>query len=137
MSTGRPKATTPLVLVVEDHDDTRRLYATHLEAAGYRVETAENGDEAIVLARRSMPDAIVMDLAMPRVDGWEATQTLKSAPKTRNIWIIAVTGMLERRFVDRAQAAGVDSLVHKPVEPHELVRRVASGIAHTRREQRA
>jgi len=123
--------------VVDDHGDTLRLYASYLADAGYRVECAENGDEAVVLARRSKPSVIVMDLKMPRVDGWEATQTLKSAPATKDIWIIAVTGLLERHVVDRAQAAGVDAFAMKPVDPDELVKLVASGIARTRRERRA
>ena len=99
--------------------------------------SAQNGDDAVVLARRSKPSVIVMDLKMPRVDGWEATQTLKSAPATKDIWIIAVTGLLERHVVDRAQAAGVDAFAMKPVDPDELVKLVASGIARTRRERRA
>lgn len=84
-----------------------------------------------------MPAAILMDLAMPRMDGWEATQTLKSAPATKDIWIIAVTGQLERHAIDRAQAAGVDAFATKPVEPDELVRLVAAGVARGRAERRA
>ena len=125
--------TPPLVLVVEDHADTRQLYTEHLELAGYRVEVAETGDEAVSLTRRHKPRVVVMDLGLPRLDGWDATATLKSAPATKDIYIVAVTGQLERHALDRAHAAGVDALAMKPVSPNELVQLVATGVARGHR----
>src|SRR5438128_12368296 len=75
----------PRVLVVDDQADNRDLYSTHLRRAGFEVLAAADGLEALarVVARR--PDAIVIDLAMPRVDGWEVTRRLKAAAATRDI----------------------------------------------------
>ena len=132
MSSRQSKAAAPLVLVVDDHDDNRQLYADYLESVGYAVETAENGQEAVILARRLKPVAVVMDLTMPVMDGWEATQTLKSAPATKDIWIIAVTAHADRQHVDRAYAAGADTFALQPLAPKTLVELVAAAIARAR-----
>jgi CheY-like chemotaxis protein len=67
----------PLVLVVEDYQDAREMYAAYLSFSGYRVAEATNGIEAIEKTVELMPDIILMDLALPRMDGWEATRRLK------------------------------------------------------------
>ena len=67
----------PLVLVVEDYQDAREMYAAYLQFSGYRVAEATNGIEAIEQANALMPDIILMDLALPKMDGWEATRRLK------------------------------------------------------------
>ena len=64
----------PLVLVVEDYQDAREMYAAYLQFSGYRVAEATNGIEAIEQANELMPDIILMDLALPKMDGWEATR---------------------------------------------------------------
>ena len=124
---GRLKA--PLVLVVDDYEDTRRIYAEYLKFAGFRVEDATDGAEAIAKARELSPDVVIMDLAMPNVDGWEATQHLKSDPRTKGIYIVAVTGFSEDEHRLRAWRAGCDALLTKPVLPAELVRRIVSRLS--------
>jgi CheY-like chemotaxis protein len=79
------------VLVVEDYEDARHLIALVLEGAGYRVLSAADGLEGVELARKHRPDAIVMDLFMPIMDGVEATRRIKSFPETRDVPIIAYT----------------------------------------------
>ena len=74
-----------LVLVVEDYQDAREMYAAYLQFSGYRVAEATNGLEAIEKAIQLMPDIILMDLALPKMDGWEATKRLKSDPRTKHI----------------------------------------------------
>jgi len=81
----------PLVLVVEDYQDAREMYAAYLQFSGYEVAEATNGIEAIEKAQRLMPDIILMDLALPRMDGWEATRRLKSDERTRKIPVVALT----------------------------------------------
>jgi two-component system cell cycle response regulator DivK len=119
----------PLVLIVDDYVDNREMYAEYFRFAGYRVELAETGDQAVAKARKLSPAVVVMDLSLPVLDGWEAIRLLKSDPKTRAIWIIAVTGHGEPHFVTRAKAAGADDFALKPLTPEDLVKRVVAGLA--------
>lgn len=118
----------PLVLVVDDYEDNRVLYAEYLAFAGYRVETAEDGAQAIAKGRALSPNLILMDLAMPGTDGWEATRVLKGDPATSGIIIIAVTGHTMPEFLHQALDAGADGVVKKPVEPSDLAAIVATFV---------
>jgi two-component system cell cycle response regulator DivK len=110
-----------LVLVVEDYQDAREMYAAYLQFSGYRVAEATNGLEAIEKTIELMPDIILMDLALPKIDGWEATKRLKSDERTRHIPIVALTGHALAGFADGAREAGCDSFVTKPCLPDALV----------------
>ena len=79
------------VLLVEDNEDNRIVYSTILRHFGYKVTEALNGEEGISKARSEHPDLILMDISIPIIDGWEATQVLKHDPQTRGIPIIALT----------------------------------------------
>ena len=114
-------AAKPLVLVVEDYQDAREMYAAYLQFSGYRVAEATNGVEAIEQAQQLMPDIILMDLALPKMDGWEATRRLKSDERTRNIPIVALTGHALAGHAEGAKQAGCDSFVTKPCLPDALV----------------
>ena len=114
-------STKPLVLVVEDYQDAREMYAAYLQFSGYRVAEATNGVEAIEQAQQLMPDIILMDLALPKMDGWEATRRLKSDDRTRNIPIVALTGHALAGHAEGARQAGCDSFVTKPCLPDALV----------------
>jgi CheY-like chemotaxis protein len=111
----------PLVLVVEDYQDAREMYAAYLQFSGYRVAEATNGIEAIEQANELMPDIILMDLALPKMDGWEATGRLKMSDKTRHIPIVALTGHALAGHAERARQAGCDAFVTKPCLPDALV----------------
>jgi two-component system, cell cycle response regulator DivK len=111
----------PLVLVVEDYQDAREMYAAYLSFSGYRVAEATNGVEAIEKTIELMPDIILMDLALPRMDGWEATRRLKLDERTRHIPIVALTGHALAGFAEGARQAGCDSFVTKPCLPDALV----------------
>jgi two-component system, cell cycle response regulator DivK len=111
----------PLVLVVEDYQDAREMYAAYLQFSGYRVAEATNGVEAIEQANELMPDIILMDLALPKMDGWEATRRLKEAEQTRHIPIVALTGHALAGHAEGARQAGCDSFVTKPCLPDALV----------------
>jgi CheY-like chemotaxis protein len=114
----------PLVLVVDDYEDAREIYATCLEHAGFRVAVAADGREAVALALELDPDVIVMDLAMPVMDGWEATRVLKRDPRTRGIRVIAVTGHAGEDIERAAIHAGCDGFFMKPVLPAQLLHSV-------------
>ena len=111
----------PLVLVVEDYQDAREMYAAYLQFSGYRVAEAANGLEALVKTRELMPDIILMDLALPKMDGWEATRRLKADEQTRHIPIVALTGHALAGHAEGARQAGCDAFVTKPCLPDALV----------------
>ena len=113
-----------MILVVDDTLDARELYAEYLRIAGLRAEVAEDGQEALSKASSLRPRVIVMDLAMPRMDGWEATRRLKADPATRDIPIIALTGHAIERSRERAIEAGADGYLTKPCYPDTLLAEV-------------
>jgi two-component system cell cycle response regulator DivK len=115
------EATTPLVLVVEDYQDAREMYAAYLQFSGYRVAEATNGMEAIEKTIELLPDIILMDLALPRMDGWEATRRLKMDERTKHIPIVALTGHALAGHAEGARLAGCDAFVTKPCLPDALV----------------
>ena len=119
----------PLVLVVEDYQDAREMYAAYLQFSGYRVAEATNGIEAIEKANQLLPDIILMDLALPKMDGWEATRRLKLAEKTRHIPIVALTGPALAGHAEGARQAGCDSFVTKPCLPDALVAEIKRMLA--------
>jgi len=120
----------PLVLVVEDYQDARDMYVEYLRFAGFRVAEARNGLEALERAFALVPDVVLMDLALPRMDGWEATRRLKTDPRTCHVRVVALTGHALAGHADGARQAGCDAFVRKPCLPDVLVaeiRRVLAG----------
>jgi two-component system, cell cycle response regulator DivK len=109
-----------LVLIVDDAVDTRELYAAYFRHRGFDALTAPDGDAGIDLAVRTTPDAIVMDLAMPRLDGISAAQRLKRDERTRKIPIILLTGHGHRAIQGGALEKGVDTFLTKPCLPEDL-----------------
>jgi chemosensory pili system protein ChpA (sensor histidine kinase/response regulator) len=107
-----------LVLVVDDDDDARELLALGLERLGFRVEQGIDGDDAVPKADALRPDVIVMDYAMPGVDGGEAARRLGAHPGTRSIPILLVTGHPD--MVPREVRLGCAAFLAKPCEPEEL-----------------
>ncbi len=136
----QPKAAAPsgpLVLIVEDYEDAREMYAEYLKYSGFRVAEARNGLEAIEIAQKLLPDVILMDLALPGMDGWEATRRLKSDERTRRIPVIAVTGHALSGHSDTARKAGCDAFVSKPCLPDALVAEVRKMLDTTRSKGRS
>src|SRR5690606_25453437 len=111
----------PLVLVVEDYQDAREMYTAYLQFSGFRVAEATNGIEAIEKTLQLGPDIILMDLALPKMDGWEATRRLKMDERTRHIPVVALTGHALAGHAAGAREAGCDSFVTKPCLPDALV----------------
>ncbi len=113
--------TAPLILVVDDYQDAREMYAEYLQFSGFRVAEASNGTEAVKQAVELKPDLILMDLSLPGMDGWEATRRLKADDTTRHIPIVALTGHALAGASEGAKRAGCDSFVTKPCLPDDLV----------------
>ena len=112
------------VLVVEDYEDNRELYAMYLSLQGFEVQTAENGAQALECVRESSPDVILMDLSLPILSGWEAIRELKMDPDTRGIPILALTGHATPRHKARAQEAGADDFAAKPCPLQDVEQRL-------------
>jgi len=123
----------PLILVVDDYQDAREMYAEYLQFSGFRVAEAKNGNEAVEQAFALKPDLILMDLSLPGMDGWEATRRLKADDRTRQIPIVALTGHALAGASEGAKKAGCDSFVTKPCLPDDLVvevRRMLGAARH-------
>ncbi len=118
-----------LVLVVEDYQDAREMYAAYLQFSGYDVAEATDGAQAIEKTLELMPDIILMDLALPKMDGWEATRRLKSDERTKHIPIVALTGHALAGHAEGARQAGCDSFVTKPCLPDALVAEIERMLA--------
>jgi CheY-like chemotaxis protein len=117
------------VLVVDDFQDNREMFAEFLALSGYRVAEAENGREALEQAFALLPDAILMDLSLPELDGWEATRRLKRDPRTRHIPVIALTGHALADHSREAHEAGCDAFLTKPCMPEALVAELERQLA--------
>ena len=114
----------PLVLVVDDYQDAREMYAEYLAYSGFRVAEASNGVEALQKAFDLLPDVILMDLSLPGMDGWAATRRLKTDERTQRIPVVALTGHALAGASESARLAGCDAFVTKPCLPDELVLQV-------------
>jgi two-component system, cell cycle response regulator DivK len=125
----KPAGPSPLVLLVDDYADNRAMYARYLVHAGFRVDEATNGVEALDKAGALQPDLIVMDLSLPVMDGWEATRRLKANPQTKRIPVLALTGHALGDHEREASAAGCDGYVTKPCLPEDLAARIQDMLA--------
>lgn len=110
----------PCVLLVEDYEDNRLMMKHLLELSGYRVLEATDGEQAVKLARQEIPDLILMDLSLPRVDGLSATRKIRKVPYLREVPIIAVSAHDTADFHAEALAAGCNEFVTKPIDFGEL-----------------
>jgi len=122
----------PVVLIAEDQQDLRQLYAEQLTLSGFDVIEAVNGAEAIDLTSSRLPDVILMDLSMPVVDGWEATKRLRADIRTRHIPVVALTAHDGSGELQRATSAGCDWFVPKPCPPAALITEVRRILSATR-----
>lgn len=118
---GREPARIPRVLVVDDYADTRAILLDVLVSHGCRVETAENGLEALDKARTWRPDIVILDLAMPGIDGFDVARRLKEEPATRDLPIVAYTAYTDPAWRTRAEGTGFAAFLIKPTPPKELV----------------
>ncbi len=112
------------ILVVEDDELNQELAARFLRRDGHVVFLAGDGEAGVATARAKLPDLILMDLSMPKVDGWEATRLLKSHQDTANIPIIALTAHAFDQDIERALLAGFDHYETKPLNYFGLRKKI-------------
>jgi DNA-binding response OmpR family regulator len=110
----------PLVLIVEDHDDTRFLLVILLEMRGFRVSVAADGEEAVRMAERERPDLILMDASLPRLDGLEATRRIRAHSALQDVPVVFLSGHAEASFRAAALETGGDDYLIKPFEVDHL-----------------
>jgi two-component system, cell cycle response regulator DivK len=121
------------VLIADDTEDVRDLYAQYLTAMGFRVATARDGEAAVYAAENTRPDVVVMDLAMPRLDGIAAIRQLKANPRTRHVPVILLTGYPYKAIEQGALEAGADAFLTKPCLPEDLEAHVNRLVEDSRR----
>ena len=120
---------TPLVLLVEDFDDAREMYAEYLEFNGLRVAGAADAMRGLQMADELQPSIILMDAALPGLSGWDAIKELKANPRTKHIPVLMMTGHVLGDARDRALAAGADGFIPKPCLPDELTRQIVATLS--------
>jgi CheY-like chemotaxis protein len=118
------------IMVVEDNELSRDALSRRLERRGYRVVLARDGQEAIDLGRAAQPDLILMDLGLPRIDGWEATRQLKACPATQRIPIIVLSAHAMTNDRDKALQAGGDDFDTKPIRFQTLLDKIEALLAN-------
>ena len=121
MLKGEIKNDRATVLVVEDDPDLRELFRLTLEVAGYDVIEAENGVDGIAVARQHEPDAILMDMSMPLMDGCQCTRRIRQNPRLARIPIIACTAYNRWEWRGKAILAGCTDFLAKPVDSEKLL----------------
>jgi two-component system cell cycle response regulator DivK len=119
-SDGVKKGSLPNILVVEDNQDNREMVVKVLKFNGYEVVEAVDGEEAIEKARAEDPDLILLDIFLPKMDGYEVTRRLKGDTRLKNIPIIALTAHAMKGSMEEALAAGCDGYISKPINVREL-----------------
>lgn len=117
---ARPRFDVPVVLIVDDSEDNRELFAMCLERLGCRIELAIDGVDGLERARTTLPDVVLMDLAMPKMDGFAATRHMRLDPELSSVHIIAVTAFSDDVSTERALAAGCNAVLAKPCPPDVL-----------------
>ena len=115
-----PKGQPPVVIVADDHLDAREMYCMYLKHLGIDCVEASDGTEVIRLARERAPALILMDAAMPVLDGWGATAALKGDPDLKHIPVVMLTAHAFQEHRERAEEVGADAFMAKPVLPDAL-----------------
>lgn len=115
--------TNPIILLVEDNEDTRGVYSLILRHFGFEVAEATNGLDAVEVARERRPSLVLMDIGLPVLDGWQASRMLKSEPATAVIPLIAFSARVDST-ADLGGRATFDGYILKPISPLDLVHRV-------------
>jgi DNA-binding response OmpR family regulator len=119
-------ASRPVVLVADDDPDILDLVEFRLEQPGYEIVTAKDGEEALELAREGLPAVCVLDVMMPKLNGFEVVQAMREDAATRDIPVLFLTATVQDRDVARGFEVGGDDYLRKPFNPQELQARVAA-----------
>lgn len=119
MSTSKHK-----ILIVDDEPDILELIEYNLKKEGYHVYTASNGQEGVALAKKVLPDLIILDVMMPKMDGIEACRIMRSMPEFKNTFVIFLTARSEEYSEIAGFNVGADDYIAKPIKPRSLISRI-------------
>ena len=108
------------VLIVDDYEDSRLMYCDYLRHVGYDATSAADGNEAIRCATTNACDVIVLDIAMPKLDGLQVLRKLRGNEATKGVAVIILSASVDKRVRDEAASAGADLFLTKPCEPEQL-----------------
>ena len=122
------------ILIVEDNPRNMRLLEMTLRASGYTLLEATDGGEALDIAIKELPDLIIMDIQLPKINGLAVTRKLKALPEFRDVTIIAVTAYGMKGDRERAIEAGCDAYLPKPINTRELPEMIATMLLHRQKE---
>ena len=118
-----------VIVVADDDVDILELVALTLERVGHVVHRARDGEEALELVKREHPDLAVLDVSMPKVDGFELTRRLRDDPETAGVRIVLLTALVQDADVSEGLAAGAHEYMPKPFSPQELQERIDALLA--------
>jgi DNA-binding response OmpR family regulator len=121
---GRPR-----ILVADDDEDILELVSLRFEGEGYNLLTARDGEEALSLALDQRPDLAVLDLRMPKLNGYEVTQRIRACEALSSMPVIILSAAVQEAKVARGFQSGADEYLKKPFSPNELVARVQAFLA--------
>lgn len=117
------------LLLVEDNEMNRDMLTRRLERKGYEVTTAIDGIQGVQMARKEIPDLILMDMNLPNIDGWEVTRIIKQTPETKHIPVIAVTSHAMASDRERSLEVGCDEYDTKPIDFYRLLTKIEMLLA--------
>jgi CheY-like chemotaxis protein len=112
----------PMILVVDDSPVVRKLISSKLEESGYQVILAGSGSEALAAIASKRPDLVLLDVAMPKMDGYQVCERIRKNKSTRNVPVIMISGKDGYFDEERGQKAGTSSFISKPFGPETLMR---------------
>jgi CheY-like chemotaxis protein len=122
----KPETLTGRILIADDNEQNRELLEAYLSDEGHEILMAADGQQTLEVARKQLPDLILLDIMMPRLSGYEVCQQLKAGEQTRRIPVLMVTALKEMGDIQKAVDAGADDFLTKPVHRLELKTRVRS-----------
>jgi two-component system, cell cycle response regulator DivK len=126
---------TAKILIADDDFDNRTIVKEALEASGYEVAIAVNGEEALEMAINQAPEVLLLDLSMPRLSGWEVAKRLRQTVSPAHLPIVAFTAHALAGDELKARAAGCDDYIAKPCLPRDVVQKVKEWLGRTGSER--
>lgn len=123
------------ILLVEDNEDNRDMLSRRLARKGYDVVCASDGRSGVDMALAESPDLILMDMSLPVLDGWQATQQIKARDETRSIPVIALTAHAMASDRDQALGAGCDDYDTKPIELPRLLEKIEALLSRVEKPE--
>lgn len=123
------------ILIIEDEENITRLLKVNLLGAGFVVDNALDGEEGLKKVDSFLPDVVVADIRMPKIDGWEVCQKLKTEEKYKNILVIILTASDQKDTREKAKTLCIDAYFSKPVEMRVLIEKIKELIQQQKCEQ--